>query len=110
MLLQTSGIGPIPLHIPKTPIEHVCVPIVQRPTSVPHERVTPSSVIPSQSLSTLSQISPLGVQVPQTPPSSMIPSQSLSTPSQISVGAAPQVPHALRTPSSIMPLQLSSTP
>src|SRR5690606_40138628 len=52
------------LHWPRT---QIWVPVLHSPTLVPQGRVRPSSMVPSQSLSTPSQISALGTQPPHTP-------------------------------------------
>src|SRR5262245_23137352 len=60
-LPHTSVLGPIePLQLPHAPAAQVWVPATHSPTSVPHFCDSPSSVLPSQSLSLLSQISVAG--------------------------------------------------
>lgn len=56
-LSQSSGVGSAPEQVPQEPAAQVCCPSSHSPTSDPHVRVRSSSVMPSQSLSTLSQIS-----------------------------------------------------
>ena len=58
LLSQISEVGPVlPVQPPQLPLLHVLVPVEHSPILEPQDCVKLSSVEPSQSLSTLSQIS-----------------------------------------------------
>src|SRR5260221_14041701 len=72
---QVSVVGVCAEHGPNTPAAQGWVP---RHAPVPHCRVMPSSIDPSQSSSLLLHSSPCGTQLQPTRPSSIDPSQSSS--------------------------------
>src|SRR5688500_10057009 len=78
-----------PMHEPTTPALHVSVPGRHTPVLLPHARVTPSSIGPSQSSSALLQDSSVGPIAPVHDPHSA--SAQLCVPA---VHAPTSLPHA----------------
>src|SRR5690606_10576242 len=106
--LQTSGIGPTAPTQVSDPETHASVPLLHSPVSMPQlapPSGSPSSTMPSQSLSRPSQRSGLG---PVSPMQTRAPPMQVSTPSSHSPSSvAPQLPPPPGLPSSISPSQSS---